>query len=174
MGTVKERIEALMGIAAKQEQILVQVGLDNPWVTPAQYAATLQALVELGPVNDPSRYFNSPEMLAQAAQQPAQGEGDPQAAQDAQKGQIALQKAQIDAQAKVQVAQIGSEAKRYDTVIDAQAEIEAARIRAEVDRQTTDLELRLKEQEMRLEALLERYKVDMKVQADTRLRSPVG
>lgn len=57
MGDTNERLQALMMIMAKQEQILQQLGPTNPLVTPQQFSNTLRKIVELSGFKDASSYF---------------------------------------------------------------------------------------------------------------------
>ena len=57
-GDTNEKLAALTAIAAKQEQALQQLGVNNPLVTPQQYARTLRRIVELSGFKDASMYFN--------------------------------------------------------------------------------------------------------------------
>jgi len=50
-------LQALMMIMAKQEQILQQLGPQNPLVTPQQFSNTLRKIVELSGFKDASSYF---------------------------------------------------------------------------------------------------------------------
>jgi len=56
-GDTNERLQALMMIMAKQEQILQQLGPQNPLVTPQQFSNTLRKIVELSGFKDASSYF---------------------------------------------------------------------------------------------------------------------
>jgi hypothetical protein len=56
-GDTTERIQALMMIMAKQEQILQQLGPANPLVTPQQFSNTLRKIVELSGFKDASSFF---------------------------------------------------------------------------------------------------------------------
>ena len=57
-GDTTEKLAALTAIAAKQEQALRELGVDNPLVKPQQYARTLRKIVELSGFKDASMYFN--------------------------------------------------------------------------------------------------------------------
>jgi len=57
MGDTNERLQALMMIMSKQEQILQQLGPQNPLVTPQQFSNTLRKIVELSGFKDASSYF---------------------------------------------------------------------------------------------------------------------
>lgn len=70
-GDTNEKLAALTTIAAKQEQALTQLGVNNPLVTPHQYARTLRKIVELSGFKDASMYFNDiPEDWKPEPQQP--------------------------------------------------------------------------------------------------------
>jgi hypothetical protein len=56
-GDVNERLQAMMMVLQKQEQIVGQLGLSNPLVTPQMYSRTLQKVVELSGFKDASQYF---------------------------------------------------------------------------------------------------------------------
>jgi hypothetical protein len=56
-GDTNERLQALMMILTKQEQILQQLGPTNPLVTPQQFSNTLRKIVELSGFKDASSYF---------------------------------------------------------------------------------------------------------------------
>jgi hypothetical protein len=57
-GDTNEKLQALMMIMAKQEQILQQLGPQNPLVTPQQFSNTLRKIVELSGFKDTTSYFN--------------------------------------------------------------------------------------------------------------------
>ena len=56
-GDTNERLQGLTMIMAKQEQILQQLGTQNPLVTPQQFSNTLRKIVELSGFKDASSYF---------------------------------------------------------------------------------------------------------------------
>jgi len=56
-GDTNERLQALMMIMSKQEQILQQLGPTNPLVTPQQFSNTLRKIVELSGFKDTTSYF---------------------------------------------------------------------------------------------------------------------
>jgi hypothetical protein len=70
-GDTNERLQGLMTILAKQEQILQQLGPQNPLVTPQQFSNTLRKIVELSGFKDASSYFqNIPADYVPPVQQP--------------------------------------------------------------------------------------------------------
>ena len=58
-GDTNEKLQALMMIMAKQEQILQQLGPTNPLVTPQQFSNTLRKIVELSGFKDTTSFFQS-------------------------------------------------------------------------------------------------------------------
>ena len=93
----EERVSTLMMVAQKQEQIMTQLGPDNPMVTPQMYANTLQKMIEMAGFKDSNQFINAnfPPMPPQPPQQ------DPAtllAEAELQKSQVSAQKAIIDAE----------------------------------------------------------------------------
>jgi len=58
-GDTNERLQTLMMILSKQEQILQQLGPKNPLVTPQQFSNTLRKIVELSGFKDSTSYFQA-------------------------------------------------------------------------------------------------------------------
>lgn len=71
-------IGLLNTIAAKQENILQQLGPQNPLVSMKQYYNTLARLVEAAGLKTPQAYFTDPETAPQAVPQPMVEKQDPQ------------------------------------------------------------------------------------------------
>jgi len=75
----EQKIAFLTQIAQKQEQILMQMGPQNPVVSMSQYVNTLRSIAEIGGFKDADQFFNSPQQIAmmqqQMAQQPQAGAG---------------------------------------------------------------------------------------------------
>ena len=93
----EERIQTLMMVTQKQEQIMAQLGPQNPVVTPQMYANTLQRMIEMAGFKDSNQFINSnfPPIPPQPPQQ------DPAtllAEAELQKSQVSAQKAIIDAE----------------------------------------------------------------------------
>tara|TARA_Y100000590_G_scaffold470609_1_gene666909 strand:- start:11625 stop:13784 length:2160 start_codon:yes stop_codon:yes gene_type:complete len=93
----EERVSTLMMVAQKQEQIMTQLGPENPMVTPQMYANTLQKMIEMAGFKDSNQFINAnfPPMPPQPPQQ------DPAALlaeAELQKSQVSAQKAIIDAE----------------------------------------------------------------------------
>ena len=77
----EQKIAFLTQIAAKQEQILMQMGIDNPLVSMAQYVNTLRSIAEIGGFKDADMFFNNPSQMQQQmmqAQQQQQQQPNPE------------------------------------------------------------------------------------------------
>ena len=135
----EQKIAFLTQIASKQEQILMQLGANNPVVTMAQYVNTLRSIAEIGGFKDADQFFNSPEQIAmmeqQMAQQPQQGD---QAAQ-------AQMQAEIDLKREKMMMEI------------------------ELEREKMQMELELRRQELAAEAELRQLKAITDAEISTNL-----
>lgn len=145
LGTTDDetKIAFLTQIAAKQEQILMQLGADNPLVTAAQYAATLRSIAEIGGFKDADQFFNSPQVVSQKVaqqqqmQQMQQGQPDPAVAAMQQKAQLELQLAQQKAEAEIAL-------KREKMQADIQLEREKMQMEMELRRMELSAEAELR------------------------------
>jgi len=77
-GSIEQKMQGLMMISQKQQEILQAMGPNNPLVSVKQYRNTLAQMIELQGFKDASRYFNeiTPEAEQQLAQ-PPQPQPDP-------------------------------------------------------------------------------------------------
>lgn len=135
----EQKIAFLTQIAGKQEQILMQLGANNPVVTMAQYVNTLRSIAEIGGFKDADQFFNSPEQIAmmeqQMAQQPQQGD---QAGQAEMQAEIALKR-------------------------------ERMMLEIELEREKMQMELELRRQELAAEAELRQLKAYTDAEISTNL-----
>lgn len=141
-GQVQERMQALMMVLGKQEQLLQQLGLQNPVVSPNQYLNTLKQLVQLAGFKDSGQFF-APQIDMQAMAQ-QQGEKPPSPAE--------LEMAKV--QAKVQADQ----AKAANDIKMAQAKLAA--------------EIKLREAELAAEMALKERELYMNPRASTNIARP--
>ena len=76
-GKDDEKLQMLLQVAGKQEQLIGQLGMNNPVVKPSQYVNTLNKIIEMAGFKDTSQFFNSAEQIDQilAQQQAAQQQG---------------------------------------------------------------------------------------------------
>jgi hypothetical protein len=140
---IDERINRLAGIAAKQAEILMQMGPGNPFVTYGQYANTLNQIARLSGYSDSSQFFNT--LPIQSGEQPPQPQPKPE---------------DILAQAQAQKVQSDAQLQAKELEIKAQ-EIQ---LREDRERQRIEAELFLKAKEMELKyaAKVEETRVKMK------------
>ena len=150
LGTTDDetKIAFLTQIASKQEQILMQLGQDNPLVTAQQYVNTLRSIAEVGGFKDSNLFFNSPEQVTQfmAAQQ-QQAAGQQQATPEQQQMQQLMQLEQQKAQADIQIAQQKAEA-------DIALKREKMQAELQMEREKMQMELQMRQQELQAEAEL--------------------
>jgi len=98
-GREDEKMAMLLQIAGKQQEILNQLGPNNPVVKPSQYVNTLKRIVEMAGFKDTEQFFTSGEevdaAVAQGAQQ--QDQGAAQQAEMAQfQAELALKKQKME------------------------------------------------------------------------------
>lgn len=144
-GQTDEKLAALMQIAAKQEMIFQIAGINNPIVTPMQYAATLGKMIEAAGFKDVETYINRPDQVMQAMQA---GSGQPQ---PDPKVMAEVQKLQADVQISAQRLQMEMEMKRQELAAklqmqreEMQAKIELRKAELESERQLRAAEIALR------------------------------
>ena len=144
LGTTDDetKIAFLTQIAAKQEQILMQLGADNPLVSAPQYVNTLRSIAEIGGFKDADQFFNPPQVVAQTLAMQKQ-----QAAQQQPQQDPALMMAQQKAQMDMQLAQQKAEAEIALKRERMQAELE-------LEREKMIMEMDIRRQELEAEAQL--------------------
>jgi hypothetical protein len=133
-GTDSDKMQFLMLVAQKQEQIMQTLGPNNPLCTVAQYANTLAQIVTLAGFKNTTKYFNQVDMQqVQAMMQQAQANPPPDPnmmlvqieAQKAQaKAQIDAAKLQQDAQDSARRNQLDQQRMHLDAMV-RMADIEA-------------------------------------------------
>jgi hypothetical protein len=96
----EEKFQILNGLASKQEQILAQLGPQNPLVNLQQYANTLTKMIEMAGFKDPQSFINTevPPMPPTPPEPPKPDAAALLAQAEAQKAQVQAQKAIIDAE----------------------------------------------------------------------------
>ena len=144
LGTTDDetKIAFLTQIAAKQEQILMQLGADNPLVSATQYVNTLRSIAEIGGFKDADQFFNPPQVVAQTLEMQKQ-----QAAQKQPQQDPALMMAQQKAQMEMQLAQQKAEA-------DIALKRERMQAELEMEREKMIMEMDIRRQELEAEAQL--------------------
>jgi len=143
LGTADEeqRIAFLTQIAQKQEQILQQLGPNNPLCSLQQYASTLREIVEIGGFKDAGKFFNDPNMVEQMAMQQQQQK---QAAQQQNPEMLKVQQ---------------------------EFELKKAKMEAEIELKRTEMEarLQLRREELALESELRTAKAITDAEISTNL-----
>jgi hypothetical protein len=62
-GSTQDRLQYLTQILGKQEQLLQEMGFDNPFVTPDQYSYTLKKIIETAGYHNTGSFFNDLEQM---------------------------------------------------------------------------------------------------------------
>ena len=129
----EQKIAFLTQIAQKQEQILMQMGANNPIVTMEQYVNTLRSIAEIGGFKDSDQFFNNPQQIAmmqqQAAQQP---QANPQAQQMQMEIQLKREKMQMEIELEREKMMAEIELRRQELEAEAQLRAIKAATDAEI------------------------------------------
>ena len=148
LGTTDDetKIAFLTQIAAKQEQILMQLGPQNPIVSMPQYVNTLRSIAEIGGFKDADQFFNSPQMIQQQmmmqAQQAQQPQPDPEMVKAQQEmeidrakmeQQIALAREKMQAEIQIQREKMTMEMELRRQELQAEAELRVAKAVTDAD-----------------------------------------
>jgi len=112
-GNATDRTNLLMQVLGKQEQILLQLGAQNPLVDMKQYRDTMVQILAINGIKDGSRYFKevTPEAMGQMAQA-AQGNQQPDPTQ--MLAQVEMEKIKAD----IQIAQLKAQLEVEKTKMD--------------------------------------------------------
>jgi hypothetical protein len=156
-GNREQQMAMVAAILQKQEQIMSQMGIANPLVSPSQYRNTLGRFIESAGFKDTSEFFReiTPEMEQQLLQ-PQQPQPDPATAALMQQAQAQMQVTQAKAQADIQVAQAKAQA-------DIQLQREKAAADIQLEREKAAAQLQLKTAEFQAEAQLKAAKVGAQI-----------
>lgn len=157
-GTNAEKMALLTMVAAKQEQIFMTAGQDNPLVTMKQYHTTLSKMLETGGFKDPSAFFTDPDgegaqqRMAQMAQKPPPV--DPKVEEAKARIELEAAKAQAQAQRDEQKAAGDLQLARERHALEMQQRAEERAADMAFKRELADAELMLKREEMQMEFAL--------------------
>ncbi len=132
LGTAQrdQQIMFLSQIAQKQEQVLMQMGANNPMVSMSQYRNTLAKIAELSGFKDASQFFAPSEQIEAAMAQQAQAAAQAGPQQDPAIA-LEMQKMQAKMQMEQQKMQMEFDLKRENMA----AELELRRQELEFERQ---------------------------------------
>ena len=146
MGTKQDQVNKLAVIAQKQEQLIMQLGLQNPIAPLPMLYNTYKAMCEAADLNAEA-FFMDPTMAMQ--QQQGQPKApDPRMIEAQQKMELAKMEAQSRLEQSAQEAQLRSETDRMK----AQSDAEIARFKAELAAKTAREAAELKVSQDREEA----------------------
>jgi hypothetical protein len=95
-GTSEDRLNSLMAIAAKQEQMLQLAGVDNPLVSISNLHATYTKMCELAGWKDPTQFFSDPEQWEPPPPKPDPAEMLAQVQMEDIRASMAMKAAEID------------------------------------------------------------------------------
>ena len=152
-GNREQQMAMVAAILQKQEQIMSQMGIANPLVSPSQYRNTLGRFIESAGFKDTSEFFReiTPEM-EQQMMQPQQPQPDPAPAAMMQQAQAQMQITQAKAQADIQLNQAKAQA-------DIQLQREKAAADIQLAREKAAAQMELKSAEFQAEAQLKAFEV---------------
>jgi hypothetical protein len=132
-GTDHDKMQFLMLVAQKQEQIMQTLGPNNPLCTVAQYANTLAQITTLAGFKDTTRYFNQVDMQQVAQMQQAASQNQPP---DPNQLLAQIEQAKIQAKAQTDAAKL-----QADAAIEAQKlELEKQKMHIDAMLRIADLE----------------------------------
>ena len=127
----EQKIAFLTQIAAKQEQILMQLGANNPVVSMSQYVNTLRSIAEVGGFKDADQFFNAPQQIQMMEQQQVQQppQPDPAVALEQQKAEaeIALKREKMEAEIQLEREKMMMEVELRRQELQAEAELRMAK-----------------------------------------------
>ena len=127
----EQKIAFLTQIAAKQEQILMQLGPNNPVVTMAQYVNTLRSIAEIGGFKDADQFFASPQQIQMQQQQQQQQPPQPDPAvamkQQQMEAELALKREKMQADIQLERERMTMEMELRRQELQAEAELRMAK-----------------------------------------------
>ncbi len=157
-GSQTEKAQAMQMIVGKQEQILAQLGGENPFVTVEQYSQGLQDMLAVNNEDNPQRYMNTPEQVSAFVQQKEAEEAqnppppDPEMVKVQKELELKQQKQQADQQLATQKAESDSQLTAQKQQADQALAKEKAEVelQLQVQKQTFEQELALAEAQAKL------------------------
>lgn len=162
-GNREQQMAMTAAVLQKQEQIIAQMGMANPFVSPSQYRNTLGRFIESAGFKDTNEFFReiTPEMEQQMLQ-PQQPQPDP-----------ALQAMIQQAQAQIQIQQQKAQADIAESQAKMQAQIQLEREKAaaqiQLEREKAAAQIQLKTAEFQAEAQIKAAKVSADITNDVRI-----
>jgi hypothetical protein len=158
-GNRQEQMAMLSMVLAKQEQLIAQYGLANPYVSPAQYRGTLGRMVEIAGFKDSAEFYKAitPEVQAIMARTQAEIQAN-------------QAKAQADIQLKQQQQQIDMEMAQQKAVLEMQMMREKEAAKLQLEREKQQAYFAMKQQEFEAEAQLKAMKIGAGITSNVEIR----
>jgi hypothetical protein len=177
-GNRQEQMAMLSMVLAKQEQLIMQYGPANPYVTPAQYRSTLGRMVELAGFKDSAEFYKaiSPEQDQQLSNPPPPQEPpmppEVQALMARTQAEIQAnqQKAQADMQLQQQQMQIDMEMAQQKAGLEMQLLREKEAAKLQLEREKQQAYFAMKQQEFEVEAQLKAMKVGAGITSNVEIK----
>lgn len=185
-GNRDQQLGRYNAIAQKQEQILLQMGQDNPLVSIDEYYNTLSKMVEASDLTGTEQYFKDPALTPPTP--PGQAPPDPKMAEMQAKSQLEQQKmtaqmqfeqqkiaAQMQADQQKAAASIDLEREKTLAAMQAQQQQMAAQLEvdrekallgAQIDREHMEQKLILQREQMAQELALKREEMAIETQLE--------
>jgi len=176
-GNKQEQMAMLSMVLAKQEQLIAQYGPANPYVSPAQYRATLGRMVEIAGFKDSSEFYKAitPEqdqMLSNPPPQQQQMPPEVQAIMARTQAEIQANqaKAQADIQLKQQQQQIDMEMAQQKAALEMQLMREKEAAKLMLEREKQQAYFAMKQQEFEAEAQLKAMKIGAGITSNVEIK----
>jgi GrpB-like predicted nucleotidyltransferase (UPF0157 family) len=176
-GNRQEQMAMLSMVLAKQEQLIGQYGLANPYVSPAQYRGTLGRMVEIAGFKDSAEFYKAitPEQDQMLSNPPPQEQQMPPELQALMaKTQAEIQanqaKAQADLQMQQQQMQIDMQMAQQKAALEMQLMREKEMAKLQLEREKQQAYFALKQQEFEAEAQLKAMKIGAGITSNVEIR----
>jgi len=176
-GNRQEQMAMLSMVLAKQEQLIAQYGPANPYVSPAQYRATLGRMVEIAGFKDSGEFYKAitPEqdqMLSNPPPQQQQMPPEVQAIMARTQAEIQSNqaKAQADIQLKQQQQQIDMEMAQQKAALEMQMMREKEAAKLMLEREKQQAYFAMKQQEFEAEAQLKAMKIGAGITSNVEIK----
>ena len=176
-GNRQEQMAMLSMVLAKQEQLIVQYGPANPYVSPAQYRSTLGRMVEIAGFKDSSEFYKpiTPEqdqMLSNPPPQQQQTPPEVQALMARTQAEIQANqaKAQADIQLKQEQMQIDMQMAQQKAAAEMQMMREKELAKLQLEREKQQAYFAMKQQEFEAEAQLKAMKIGAGITSNVEIK----
>ena len=133
----EQKIAFLTQIAQKQEQILMQMGVNNPVVNMSQYVNTLRSIAEIGGFKDADQFFSNPQQIEQMqnmqSQQPPQQDQAMQVEMQKMQMEIQLKREQMTMEMELEREKMNAELELRRQELEAEAQLRAIKAATDAD-----------------------------------------